>query len=95
MTTDDHKLDKDLAILEAMATEMAAYFESETLFMPLPNYADMPNLTIGGYLLRQHRLQVLADLLETGQQSRLQQAIAQFKQARVAAPPDQQLDRSP
>lgn len=86
MATDDHKLDKDVVIVEAMAKEMAAYLESGTLFMPLPDYADMPNLTVGGYLLRQHRLQVLADLLETGQQSRLQQAIAQFKQARADKP---------
>ncbi len=80
MATDDHKLDKDLAILEAMAKEMEDYLEGDTLFMPMPNYADMPNLTIGGYLIRRHRLRALPDLLEKAQQRRLQQATEQVEQ---------------
>lgn len=55
------KLKENLAELEAMAADMAHYLHSDVLFGKMPN--DMPRLTLGGYLMRQQRLQALENLL--------------------------------
>lgn len=73
-------LKQDLIVLEAMAAEMEEYLKSEVLFWPL-QHGGLPRLTIGGYLLRQHRLLALRNLLNIDEQSRLHTAITSFNQS--------------
>lgn len=74
------KLQNDLAALEAMAAEMDDYLQSDVLFWPMAQ-GDLPRLTLGGYLMRQHRLLELRDLLSMQQQDRLHKAINQYHKA--------------
>lgn len=74
------KLMHDLDVLGEMAAEMDEYLMSDVLFWPMVK-GDMPRLTIGGYLLRQHRLTLLQELLDTSQQERLRLATGRFHQA--------------
>lgn len=74
MTTND-KLQNDLADMAAMAEEMEGYLNSEVLYWPL---GGRPMLTLGGYLMRQHRLLALADDLNDEQQETLNTAVSQF-----------------
>lgn len=71
------KLHNDLVALEAMAAEMADYLDSDILFWPMTE-GDLPRLTLGGYLMRQHRLLGLRDLLSMQEQDRLHRAINQY-----------------
>jgi len=52
------RLAQDAAVMGAMAGQMAEYLDSEILFWPLGR-GNMPMLTLGGYLLREHRLLAL------------------------------------
>lgn len=74
MSTNE-KLQEDLADMAAMSEEMDAYLKSEVLFWPL---GGRPMLTLGGYLMRQHRLLALADELSEEQQEKLNTAVSQF-----------------
>jgi hypothetical protein len=76
----DDKLAQDLAILQEMASQMSEYLKSETLFWPM-QYSNMPQLTLGGYWLRQHRLTALHTLLTGGQQAQLSATIQTFETA--------------
>jgi hypothetical protein len=76
------KLEKDLTILEAMASEMEQYLTNKTLFWRMVS-GGMPMLTLGGYLMRQHRLLALRQLLNEEEQARLDAAVVQFNQALV------------
>ncbi|HEX6387568.1 MAG TPA: hypothetical protein VF177_23110 [Anaerolineae bacterium] len=76
------KLSQDLAILEAMAAEMEDYLKSEVLFWRMMK-GNMPMLTLGGYLMREHRLLELRHLLDEEEQARLDAAVKQFNQALV------------
>lgn len=76
------RLETDLVILEAMAADMDAYLQVDVLFWRMA-HGGMPMLTLGGYLLRQHRLQELAALLSPEQQARLDTAVAQYRAALV------------
>jgi hypothetical protein len=76
------KLRQDLEILAAMAAEMDSYLKSDVLFWPMAN-GNMPRLTLGGYLMRQHRLLALENLLAEGEKERLDAAVAQFNEALV------------
>jgi len=76
------KLENDLEIVEAMASEMNEYLNSDVLFWPMQK-GDFPRLTIGGYLIRQHRLNGLRELLDNEQRSRLDAVIDLFNQALV------------
>lgn len=80
MSTGIEKLQRDLAILEEMAAEMDEYMKSETLYWPMSR-GDMPKLTLGGYLLRQHRLLQLASSLDEADWGRLETAVARFNEA--------------
>ncbi len=82
MSEGKEKLRQDLRILEAMAAGMDEYLRNQSLFWPLPD-TTMPRLTVGGYLLRQHRLVALRQLLEPGEQQRLDDAIRVFNKALV------------
>lgn len=82
MSAGKEKLEKDLAVLEAMASEMEQYLTSRTLFWRMVK-GGMPMLTLGGYLMRQRRLLALRQLLNEEEQARLDTAVAQFNQALV------------
>lgn len=74
------KLGGDLDTLEAMAAEMDEYLRSDVLFWPMRR-GDLPRLTLGGYLMREHRLLQLRDLLDMSEQERLHKAINQYHEA--------------
>lgn len=76
------KLRKDLKILEAMAAEMDDYLRNESMFWPLSD-SSMPRLTLGGYLMRQHRLSLLQGLFDEKEQVRLNRAIDTYHEALV------------
>lgn len=79
MSTDGiEKLKKDLDVLEVMAERMDGYLRGDALFGKTPS--TMPELTIGSYLMRQHRLLALQPLLNPDELERLQRAIFQYKQ---------------
>ena len=80
MSEEVEKLKQDLYILEAMASEMDEYLRSQVLFWPL-SQANLPRLTIGGYLMRQHRLLTLGHLLNNKEIARRDAAVVQFNQA--------------
>ncbi len=82
MSEGKEKLGQDLKILEAMAAGMDEYLRNQSLFWPLPD-TTMPRLTVGGYLLRQHRLVALRQLLALREQQRLDDAIRLFNEALV------------
>ena len=71
------KLKRDLVVLETMAAEMPDYLRSDVLFWRMAR-GGMPMLTLGGYLMRQHRLQALADLLDEEEKERLDTAVLAF-----------------
>lgn len=72
------KLQEDLNILAEMAQRIPDYLRSDILFGKMPG--KMPALTLGGYLMRQHRLVELKELLTAEEVERLEQAIAQYQQ---------------
>ena len=74
------KLQQDLEIIVAMAAQMEAYLPSDVLFWPC-TLSSMPRLTLGGYLMRQHRLVALFDLLTQAQQNQLQAAMTEYHTA--------------
>ncbi|MCC6602504.1 MAG: hypothetical protein IT327_04800 [Anaerolineae bacterium] len=80
MASSEEKLAHDLEILQAMAGQMDDYLRSESLFWPM-GYSDMPQLTLGGYWLRQHRLTALRHLLTSEQQAQLDEAVQTFNTA--------------
>jgi len=82
MSTGKEKLVKDLEFLELLAAQMDAYLMSDTIFWKT-THVDLPDLTLGGYLMRQHRLLALRDLLSQAEQTRLDNAVSQFNQAIV------------
>jgi hypothetical protein len=70
----------DLLILEEMAANMDAYLVSDARDWIIPR-SNMPKLTIGGYLMRQHRLLVLENALGAEDAARLRAAIKIFDAA--------------
>ncbi|MFL7891248.1 MAG: hypothetical protein ACK2UM_09990 [Anaerolineales bacterium] len=73
------KLSQDLDILKAMVEELANYLDSDVLYWPMYK-ASYPQMTLGGYFMRQHRLQHLSYLLADADQSALEQYVNQFKE---------------
>lgn len=76
------KLKQDLNILEVMAAEMDDYLQGQAIFWPLPD-TSLPRLTLGGYLMRHHRLVALRHLLNEDEQARLDDAVRIFNEALV------------
>lgn len=70
-------LERDLMILEAMVKDLDAYLMSESMWWAMAQ-SDMPRLTLGGCLMRRHRLLILQNQLDREQQKRLVAAIQQF-----------------
>lgn len=73
------KLEKDLDILKAMVEELANYLASEVLYWPMFK-ANYPQMSLGGYFMRQRRLQHLSYLLSDAEQDALEQAVTQFNE---------------
>jgi hypothetical protein len=82
MSQADEKLRRDLIILSAMAEGMDGYLRGEALFGKMAE-GGMPMLTVGGYLLREHRLYALRDRLLPDEQIRLEEAMITFNRALV------------
>ena len=82
MRPDNNKLMRDLSILVAMVAEMEAYLNSDVLFWHM-SISRMPALTLGGYLMRQHRLLALRDLLTEVQLSELDAAVLKYNNTLV------------
>jgi hypothetical protein len=80
MQESNQRLAQDAAVLGAMAGQMAEYLDSDILFWPAPK-GGMPALTLGGYLLREHRLLGLPQLLTAEQRVQVDAAVFQFNQA--------------
>ncbi len=76
----NEKLAHDVEVLVAMAAEAAAYLDSDVLFWPLSAISS-PKMTLGGYLMRQHRLLTLKHLLDEQQQAQVDSAVVQFNSA--------------
>ncbi len=73
------KLQQDLKILERFNEDIPAYLRSDTVFYPTGvNY---PELTFGGFLMRQHRLLLLKKSLSEAEKGRLDKVIASFQAA--------------
>lgn len=73
------KLQTDLHVLTVMAEGMADYLRAEALFGKTSGR--VPKLTLGGYLMRQHRLLALQALLTPAEQAEMAQAVAQYRAA--------------
>lgn len=67
----------DLAVIRTMAEQLKSYIYRDSLFGYMPS--EMPRLTLGGYLMRQHRLRALSDQLDEDDYQQLQETIEQFK----------------
>ncbi len=78
--------ERDLLILRAMAEAFDAYLIEDELFWPISGRirGGMPRLTIGGYLLRTHRLTALRRSLTAAQQATLDDVLAVFEAGRAA-----------
>jgi hypothetical protein len=74
------RLAKDLEALAAMSSHMAEYLDSDVLFWPLAS-TKLPKLTLGGYLMREHRLQNLHMLLSPEQNAEVGSAVSRFNEA--------------
>lgn len=74
------KLKQDLVVMEVMAGVVDDYLRSDVLFYPTSR-PDLPKVTLGGYLMRQHRLLQLRDLLDMEEQTRLHEAIGHYNGA--------------
>lgn len=71
-------LSDDLEILEQMTTGMRDYLSSGSIYNKKID-RELMYLTLGGYLLRRHRLAALRDRLDAGQQARLSAALEKFE----------------
>ena len=81
MPTPTEKLTQDFNIFLAMGDELNDYLLTDTLFRTMTD-PGLPKLTLGGYLMRQHRLAALANThLTPTQQTQLHTVIRQNEQA--------------
>jgi len=80
---DKFNLAYDLSVIQAMAAEMEDYIKSDQLYWKLSPAAPIssapPMLTIGGYLLRAHRLRGQAPALSEKQRTKLETVERQFQ----------------
>lgn len=79
-----YNAERDLRILAAMAEQVRTYLLEDALFWPISGSVrgGMPRLTIGGLLLRKNRLTALRHLLSAKQETRIDEAVAAFEEAR-------------
>lgn len=76
----EKRLEEDLNILAAMATVMTPYLDSTAVYYPLA-HSTFPRLTLGSYLMRQHRLLAVRDELSTTEDGKLETAVSKAEQA--------------
>lgn len=82
MTDQTNEIDHNLTILESMADKMDFYLRSERVFVQAGLGTKVPP-SIGGYLMRHHRLTAIAESqLDAAQRHRLAQANQSFEQAK-------------
>lgn len=75
-----YDLNRDVDTVQAMASRLVPFvYENETFGYTPDN---LPNLTIGGLLMRLHRLPLLGDLLSDEQRTRLATAQQQVDRAK-------------
>jgi hypothetical protein len=79
MQLGSERLALDVAVVEEMAEQMAQYLDSDVMFWPMSR-SGMPMLTLGGYLMREHRLDKLPDLLPPQTRTTAAAAIHLFNQ---------------
>lgn len=65
-------LERDVVVLSAMASNLTPYLYEKEMYGYLAG--DLPKLTLGGLLMRLHRLTGLGDLLDAEQQTVVQDA---------------------
>ncbi len=82
MTKGTKKLKQDLDILKSMVEELSNYLSSDVLYWPMFK-ASYPKMTLGGYLMRQRRLQILSYLLDQAEQTVLERAVLQFDETTI------------
>ncbi len=75
------KLARDVDVLEAMSIGMDDYLDSDVLFWPMSQKANLPMLTLGGYLMREHRLLQLSDQLSEVDRERVVTSVQRFNEA--------------
>jgi hypothetical protein len=75
-----YTIETDLRELEAMASHLTPYLYHDDLYGMISN--NLPRLTVGGLLLRLHRLEGLHDQLSEAQRQRIAAARTQFEQRR-------------
>lgn len=73
-------VEKDTAILKEMVANMPDYLDSRATHWTLPQ-PNMPKLTIGGCLMRLHRLQAIYNDLPLGLQQQIKRGVQQFDDA--------------
>jgi hypothetical protein len=73
-------LERDVRVLSAMASNLTPYLYEQEIFAHLG--PDLPELTLGGLLMRLYRLSHLEDSLTTEQQSLVQNARLNFEAER-------------
>jgi hypothetical protein len=75
-----YDLDRDVRTVEAMAARLKPYVYENELYGLMPG--DLPKLTVGGLLMRIHRLSAIAGTLSPKQQEVLKTAQEQLKTVR-------------
>lgn len=75
-----YDLDRDIRTVEAMAAGLTPYVYESELYGVMPG--DLPALTIGGLLMRLHRLLAISDLLSPQQRAALAAAREQLDHVR-------------
>jgi len=80
MSDTNDRLAQDAVALTAMAEPMPEYLDSDILYWPAPR-AGMPMVTLGGFLMREHRLLALAGRLSPEQQVEVSAALGRFNYA--------------
>jgi hypothetical protein len=73
-------LERDVRVLSAMASNLTPYLYEQEIFAYLGS--DLPELTLGGLLMRLYRLSRLEDVLTTEQQNLVQDARLNFEAER-------------
>jgi hypothetical protein len=75
-----YDLDRDMRTVEAMASRLKPYVYENELYGLMPG--DLPKLTVGGLLMRLHRLSAISGTLSPGQREALQKARQQTDEVR-------------
>ncbi len=75
-----YDLDRDVRTLEAMAARLVPYVYENELYGAMPG--DLPRLTVGGFLMRVHRLSAISSLLIPKQQEAVKTAQEQLDKVR-------------